>query len=96
MLWRILFLLLASGVVVFVWTQIVFPAYRGHALFPMLDTSRSRARKALKDAKENELETYLKIEAEKVKARTAQTAMRADQEISDHYDGLINEQENRK
>jgi hypothetical protein len=96
MIGRVLELLVGLILLFFVWSQVILPAFRGHPLFPVFDTARRRARRALAEAHELELQTQLNIEAEQIKARTAQEAMRSDQEISNTYDGLIEKQERRQ
>jgi len=96
MIWRALFVLVAASAVMFIWGQIIWPAYKNKPLFPWFDTSKRRAKQALKEAKDQELETRLKIEAEKVKARVAAVELNGEQEVQQQYDDMIKEQERKK
>lgn len=89
MLIRGLILLVAAGACWFIASQVLVPAWRGRDLFPLFDTSKRRAKAALKEAQDLEAETKLRTETERIRVRVEVARIESDDDTHRQYDELI-------
>lgn len=95
MLFRLLFLLVVAVVVLFMWTQVMLPAWQGKDFFPLFNTSKRKAKRELREVKDDAAEQKIRIETEELRTRVTLEKLDADQEIDKQLDDLIDKQEKR-
>lgn len=96
MIIRIALLGIAALLILFIFSQVIYPALRNRPLFPMLNFRRMRLNRKLEALRAAETDTRLRLEAERLQIRVTELDLLSDAEINEAYDQLIRKQESKK
>ena len=83
----------AALMVLFIVTQLAWPAFRNRPLFPVFNFRRKRLRRKLEELRAQEVDTKLALEAERLQIRVTDLELMSDAEVQAEYDELIRRQE---